>query len=98
MKIVNIKKFIRSMVLILGILVLITFIFISNSFSHSEINYRKIYVSNGDTLWTIAKSEKNNNIYFENKDIEEIIYELKSINNLKNSNLIIGQELSIPNL
>ncbi len=96
MKIVNMRKFIRSILLMFGILVLLTAIFINKSFSHNETSYKKIYVSSGDTLWTIAKAEKNNNIYFENKEIREIVYELQNTNNLNKSELKIGQELNIP--
>lgn len=98
MKIVNMKKFIRSLILIFGVLFLITFIFVNKSFSHSNTTYKKICVSSGDTLWTISKAEKNNNEYFENKEIREIVYELQTTNNLKSSNLKIGQELNIPTL
>ena len=98
MKIVNIKKFIRSIILLVMFLSLLTFIFVNKSFSHSETIYKKIYISSGDTLWNIAKMEKNNNTYFENKDIREIVYELQTINNLNNSNLKIGQELNIPTI
>ena len=59
MEIVNMKKFIRSLILIFGVLFLITFIFVNKSFSHSNTTYKKICVSSGDTLWTISKAEKN---------------------------------------
>lgn len=96
MKIVNKKKFIRSLILVLGFVIFIIFILVNNSFSHSEISYKKVYISSGDTLWNIAKLEKNSNAYFENKDIRDIVYELKSTNNLSNSNLVVGQALNIP--
>ena len=98
MKIVNMKKFIRSLILILLFVVLLTFIFINKSLSHNDISYKMIRISSGDTLWTIAKEEKNSNNYFENKDIREIVYELQTTNNLKNSDLKIGQELNIPTI
>ena len=98
MKIVNMKKFVRSLILAFGILLLISFIFVNKSFSHSEKKYKQIYISSGDTLWTIAKEEKNNNEYFENKDIREIVYELKTTNKLVSYNLKIGQEINIPTI
>ena len=96
MKIVDKRKFIRSLVLIFVFLMFITFAFINKSFSHTEVSYKKVYVSSGDTLWNIAKLEKNNNAYFENKDIRDIVYELQTTNNLTNSSLNVGQELNIP--
>ena len=98
MKIVDMKKFVRSIILMFGIIVLLTLIFVNKSFSHSETVYKKIYISSGDTLWNIARLEKNCNEYFMNKEIREIVYELQNINNLKNSELKIGQELSIPTI
>lgn len=98
MKIVNKKKFIKSIVIILGVLLVISFIFVNKTLSHNEINYKKLYISSGDTLWNIAKQEKSNNIYFENKDIRSIVDEIKYTNNLESSCLEIGQELSIPTI
>ena len=96
MRIVNKKKFIRSMILMFGVLILISFIFANKSLSHTEKNFKKVYISSGDTLWSIAKEEKDNNEYFENKDIREIVYELKNINELSSSNLKVGQEINVP--
>ena len=96
MKIVDRRKFVRSLMVMGILIILIGFVFINKSFSHSEISYKKIYVSSGDTLWNIAKLEKNHNVYFQNKDIRDVVEELKSTNNLTNSNLEIGQELNIP--
>ena len=96
MRIVNKKKFIRSMILMFGVLILISFIFVNKSFSHTEKSLKKIYISYGDTLWSIAKEEKNSNVYFENKDIREIVYELKNTNELSNSSLKVGQEINVP--
>lgn len=98
MRIVNMKKFIRSIIILLGVLFFISFIFVNKSFSHSEKSYKQIYISSGDTLWTIAKEEKNNNEYFENKDIREIVYELKTTNKLVDYNLKVGQEINIPTI
>lgn len=96
MRIVDKKKFVRMIILIIGI-ISILFICCSNiSFSKGEIKAKTIYVSSGDTLWTIATEEQENNLYYKDKDIRDIIYEIKKINNLdNNSNLISGQKLLI---
>lgn len=96
MKIVDKRKFIRSLIVIGGIILLISFIFVNKTLSHAETSYKKIYVSSGDTLWNIAQQQKNTNLYFEDKDIRSIIDEIKYTNNLNTSNLEIGQELNIP--
>lgn len=98
LKITNKKKFIRSIIIILGLITFIS-LFISNiSFSHGETTYKTIYVSNGDTLWSIAKDEQENNNYYENKTIREVVSNIKTINNLSNSNLSINQKLVIPSI
>ncbi len=96
LKIVNLSKFIRSSVIILGIIICVS-LFINNiSFSHTEKTYKTIYVSNGDTLWSIAKEEKDSNSYYTNKDVRDIVKNIKGINKISNSNLSIGQKLLIP--
>ena len=92
MRIKNRKKFIRGILLIIALLSL----FICKStLSFNNANYKTIYVSNGETLWDIAKTEQQNNNYYNGKDIREIVDSIKNINNLENSNLYEGQELLI---
>ena len=98
MKIVNKRKFIRSTSILMGIIMFFILMLSNIRFSHTEISYKEVFVSSGDTLWSIAKYEKNNNNYFEDKDIQDIIYEIKNINNLKNSSLNIGDKLTIPTI
>lgn len=95
MKIKNPIKFIRSMAILLIIIFAVIAFFYNKSYAYREHDYKTVPVSSGDTLWTIAEFEKENNDYYKNKDIREIIYEIKKINNLDSSNLIIGQELKI---
>ena len=95
-KIISIKKFIRSILLVLVILVSFSFIISNKTFSHGDVKYKTIYISSGDTLWKIAKEEQNTNAYFEGKDIRDIVSSLKIINNLNTGHLIIGEKLQIP--
>ena len=96
MKIVNLKKFIRSIVFILLVIFILSLIFAKGSLSHKKVEYKKIYISNGDTLWSIASELQSNNSYYKNKDIRYIIDDVKKLNNLESSNLIVGQQLMIP--
>lgn len=96
MKIVDKRKFIRSLIMIGVVILLISFIFTNKTLSHAETSYKKIYVSSGDSLWNIAQEQKSTNQYFEDKDIRTIIDEIKYTNNLNTSSLNIGQELNIP--
>lgn len=98
MRIVNKRKFIRSISITISLIIFIILILANISFSHTEISYKEVFVSSGDTLWSIAKYEKNNNVYFEDKDVRDIVDEIKYLNNLSVSNLKIGDKLSIPTI
>lgn len=96
-KIVNKRKFIRSFVLLVGIL--LTLLGINhNTYSNTEIAYKEDYVIKGDTLWSIAENQIHTNPYYKNKDIREVMYEIKQVNHIQNENLEIGQKIRIPNL
>lgn len=96
LRIVNKKKFIRSIVIVMGIGLLTLLAINTTSFSHGEIDYKTIYVGSGDTLWNIAKEEKEINAYFEGKDIRDIVSCIKTTNHLKDSDITINQKLEIP--
>lgn len=96
-KIVNKKKFLRSCILLMGIIIVAIF-GINNTYSKAEITYKEDYIIKGDTLWSIAENEVNTNNYYKNKDIRKVMYEIKELNNIKNENLEIGQKIIIPNL
>lgn len=98
LRIVNLSKFIRSISIIFGIILTVSFFISNTTFSHGDLTYKEIYVSEGDTLWNIAIEEKENNLYYYNKDIRDIINNIKVINNLSNSNLHKNQKLSIPTM
>ncbi|MCI8384058.1 MAG: LysM peptidoglycan-binding domain-containing protein [Clostridia bacterium] len=97
LKIVNKKKFIRSSILLLGIMI-IALLGINTTYSKTEIAYQEDYIVKGDTLWSIAEKQVNNNEYYKNKDIREVMYEIKELNQIGNGNLEIGQKILIPSL
>lgn len=96
-KIVNKKKFIRTLILIIGG-ILLAFLGINNTYSKTEIAYKEDYITRGDTLWSIAENEVDTNEYYKNKDIRDVMYEIKKLNHLESGNLEIGQKILIPNL
>ena len=99
MKIVNRGKFIKMLFLMIGIIITICFYFTNVSFSKGDVKTKSIYIANGDTLWTIATQEQENNLYYEDRDIRDIVYEIKQLNQLENnSTLNIGQVLVINTL
>lgn len=96
MRIKNIKKFIRSIIIILGVILLASLLITKATLSHKEVEYKAIYVSEGDTLWNIAKLNQVSNDYYKDKDVRFIINDLIRINNLDSSNINVNQELMIP--
>lgn len=95
-KIVNIKKFVRSIILVIISVLFILFIRFSNTYSKGEIRYKDEYILSGDTIWGIAQKEANENKYFENVDVRSIVKEIKTINNIENQTLKIGEKIQIP--
>ena len=61
LKIVNKNKFKRSICFILLVIIMILFITLS-SYSNTKTKYKIDFVSKGDTLWSIAEKEINNNL------------------------------------
>ncbi len=98
LKIVNGKKFLRSIILIFIFIMIGSFIIVNKTLSHAEVKFKTICISNGDTLWDIAKEEQISNDYYKNKDIRNIIYDIKLTNHMSNSNLKTNQELKIREL
>lgn len=96
-KIVNKKKFIRSSILLL-LLILLGLLGMNKTYSGTQISYKEDYILKGDTLWTIAENEIYTNEYYKNKDIRQVIYEIKQLNHLQSENLEIGQKIRIPSL
>lgn len=96
MKIKNVKKFIRSILIVLVIIFILSLIIVKSTLSYTNCEYRIIYVKSGDTLWSIASDLQENNSYYRGKDIRYIIGDLKEINNLNNSMVYVNQELQIP--
>ena len=93
------KKFLRMTLIVFVIIIGISLYFNNVSFSKGDIKTKTVNVTKGDTLWSIAREEQENNTYYENKDIRDIIYEIKKLNKLdNNSNLKIGQKLIIKSL
>lgn len=95
LKIVNLKKFVVSIITILTIVLSISLFTGNKVLSRANPEYRIVIVSQGDTLWEIAKSEQQSNEYYKEKDLRYIINDLKSINNLANSNLYNNQKLLV---
>lgn len=95
MKIINKKRFIISNLILFSIIFMLIYM-AKGSLSTSIVNYKDTYIEEGDTLWEIAVNQQKNNEYYKNKEIREVINNIKKINNLKTSNLAVGQKIVIP--
>lgn len=98
MRKLNVKRIIKLIVVMVVLVITILLFIHSTSLSYRDTQYREIYVCSGDTLWDIAKNEQQNNDYYKGKDIREIIFHIKKINNLPSSDLNINQKILIPSL
>ena len=99
MKIKNMGKFIRSILLILGVIILLLLVLTYPPvLSHTDVSYTTISVSSGDTLWGIAQNLQSNNNYYKGKDIRYIVDDLVKVNNLNSKALHINQQLQVPEL
>ena len=89
----NMKRIMSNICIIL--LFIIVMNFISNfTFGNKHIDTKSITVSSNDTLWQIANDVCDASS--ENLNVQNIVIEIKNINNLKSSNIYTGQILEIP--
>lgn len=95
-KIVNVQKFVRTLAIIIIGAAILLFISLNNTYSKGEIKYKDEYITYGDTIWKIAEKECKENKYFENKDVRNIIKEIKNINGIENQTLQVGEKILIP--
>ena len=86
------RRVIRKIVMIA--ICLITIAFLSQaSFAEKQVEVKEITVNESDTLWNIASKicEENDNL-----NIQNVIIEIKKLNNLNASDIYVGQLLFIP--
>lgn len=91
MRIVNKRKFIKS-IFTLVFIIIIAFMCLSSITNKDEVISSQIQytVSKGERLWDIAEQYKR-----PDQDIREYIYEIKKINGLKDATIYEGQEITI---
>lgn len=91
MRIVNKRKFLKSIFTLIFIII-ISFMCLNSIFDKEELTTKEIQytVSKGERLWDIAEQYKR-----PDQDIREYIYEIKKINNMENSTIYENQELTI---
>ena len=89
----NMKRIMMNICIILMFIIVMNFI--SNfTFGNKHIDTKSVIVASNDTLWKIAEGVCNNSS--EELNVQNIVIEIKNINNLKSSNIYSGQILEIP--
>jgi len=88
LKIKNKFRFTISMLIIFLLILSCINMTTTKVFSYQTPQYHEIIVSQGDTLWTLARNLKGN--------INKNIYEIQKVNQLTDCNIYVGQSLKIP--
>lgn len=86
------NKFVVNILLILSVLFVFT-LFTNFNLANKQIKTNQIIVQSEDTIWNLAKKVCKNK---ENLNIQNIVIEIKKINNLESSDIYVGQVLNIP--
>lgn len=89
LRIVNHKKFIKSVAIVMFLLIGLFNISIAKT-DKKEAEIITYTITKGDTLWSIAKEYTSNT-----KDIRQTIYEIEKLNNLDNATIYAGQTIQI---
>ncbi len=89
---INSKKIVINILFLLVIFIIFNLL-TSSILGKKEIKTTDIEIKSGDTLWGISKSicEKDSSL-----NIQEVIYDIKEINDLDNNNIVEGNVLYIP--
>lgn len=92
-KVINKKKFRNASFISIFTMFLVVF-FITFAFlkvySENKVEYKRIIIEQGDTLWNIALE------YNTNQNIRSYIHKIKSINNINNNYIYPGQIIYVP--
>ncbi len=93
--IVNKRRFFTAVIIAIVLLnVLAAYVCMPKHTQADAVNKTQtVIVTAGDTLWSIAEEYGG-----ESSDIRDTMYQIKKLNNLKSSDLVVGQSLEIPTL
>lgn len=86
------NRFIKNLVFIFGILTIFSF-FTTFQYGKEEIKTKDIVIKNNDTIWNIASDICDEN---DSLNIQNVVIQIKQINNMTTSDLYVGQQLKIP--
>ena len=88
----NLKRFIFNILFVFGLFIIFNLI-TSQIFGKKELKKADITIKNGDTLWGISSKICDNNTSL---NIQEVIYDIKEINNLSSNEIVAGTTIQIP--
>lgn len=86
------NKVVVNILFILGLLFIYT-LFTNFNLADKQITTNEVVVQSDDTIWNLAKNACKDN---ENLNVQNVVIEIKKINNLESSNIYVGQVLNIP--
>ena len=89
LRIVNHKKFIRSLAIVMFLLIGLFNISIAKT-DKKEAEIVDYTISRGETLWSIAEENRA-----EKEDIRQYIYDIKKLNNMTDSTVYENQTIKI---
>ena len=87
----NKRRFMITMAVAISIIFSSLILVTHRPVGYTEISFNKIVVTSGDTLWDIASD-----FYGSNSDIRKKVTMIKKANDLRTSELSVGQVLLIP--
>lgn len=86
------NKFVVNVLFILSILFILS-LFTNFNLANKQIKTNEIIVQSDDTIWNLAKNACKNK---KDLNIQNVVIEIKEINNLNSSDIYVGQVLNIP--
>lgn len=95
---VRLKRRASTRLKITGVLVIMVLFFLGwvifvkqNAMGVNELEYTKVIVKTGDTLWEIAKEYGP-----PDRDIRRVVFEIRKFNNLEENYIYPGQVIQVP--
>ena len=87
----NKRRFIIALAIVISILSSIFLVATTKTEGYSEVTYKEVVISSGDTLWDIVCETYGNNI-----DVRKKVSVVKKANEMLTSELFVGQVLLLP--
>ena len=96
----QVRRNICILILSIAVAVVLSAFAVSISTQASELEraaehkyYKSIEIAKGDTLWSIAKENMDNNHY---KNVSEYVKEVKTMNSMKSDSIVAGSYIIVP--